>query len=508
MSEAPSRPQVPVAMSRERHACDARARGGACELWLADACAERVNLVAGVAAECCVDLRAEATPRSFASLRVHPLAALIALAAAGSGGDTALADVQRLAAAGITVIAYADGAQYWTLGARCQPLVVGARYLLDSAADDFADQLRRRVIALRDARTEQAAERQRILAAMRTLDIVGASDATFAMMRWLLRASPLSDLPVLIVGESGTGKELVARAIHRLDPKRRRGPFVAVNCAAISPGLAETELFGHRRSAFTGADRDRRGWFRAADGGILFLDELSELSTGVQAKLLRVLQERRLLGVGEDQEVPIDVRVIAASNQDIEQLVARAQFRGDLLHRLNVLPIRIAPLRERSADLRPLVEHLVAKCRSVAAFATTTVDDEFVAALARLALPGNVRELENLVWRALLQKGDDAPLGIADLPPDVWRALCDTAPDVVDDAARGTRRRADVLQLLESHRGNLAGVMNACEKLVLQATLERVHGNQSKAAVLLGVTPRSVYNKLRKHHLADPRAGS
>ena len=151
-----------------------------------------------------------------------------------------------------------------------------------------------------------------------------------------MRVSGFSDLAVLITGESGTEKELMARAIHRLDPKRRTGPFVPINCGALGPGLVESELFGHSRGAFTGADRDRKGLVRAADGGILFLDEIGELGSDVQVKLLRVLQDRRVMMVGTDHDVGVDLRVIAATNRNLELMMQQGQFREDLFHRLNI----------------------------------------------------------------------------------------------------------------------------------------------------------------------------
>ena len=235
---------------------------------------------------------------------------------------------------------------------------------------------------------------------------------------------------------------------------------------------------------------------------MLFLDEVGDLDLGVQAKLLRVLQEKRLLGLGEDHDVSVDVRIIAASNQDLEQLVERLVFREDLLHRVNVLPIRITPLRERPDDLKPLVEHLLAKCRAMVPSCSTAVDPEFIDAVARLQLPGNVRQLENLVWRALLHKTDNGSLSISDLPPEVWLQLCgmSSATPASEAVARPS---SDVIRLLDSSRGNLSSAMNECERLMLQATLTKVRGNQSAAAKLLGLTPRSVYNKLRKHQLGD-----
>ena len=196
---------------------------------------------------------------------------------------------------------------------------------------------------------------------MKRLGSVGESQAMMAVFHTVLRVSPLSDMPVLITGETGTGKELLAHAIHQLDPKRCHGPFIALNCSALSPGLAESELFGHRRGAFTGADRERKGLIRAAEGGVLFLDEIGELDDALQAKLLRVLQENRVLGIGDDQEVAVNVRIIAATNRNLDAMVQQRTFRADLFHRLNVLAIHIPPLRERPADLKPLIEHFLEK---------------------------------------------------------------------------------------------------------------------------------------------------
>ena len=177
----------------------------------------------------------------------------------------------------------------------------------------------------------------------------------------MIRISRVSDVPTYITGETGTGKELLAKAIHSLDAKRRSGPFVAVNCSAISPGLAESELFGHRRGAFTGADRDRKGLIRAAQGGVLFLDEIGDLDAALQTKLLRVLQENRVLAVGEERDVPIDVRVVAASNRNLLAMVANGTFRADLFYRFTVLTVHVPPLRERRADIPPLIAHFVQK---------------------------------------------------------------------------------------------------------------------------------------------------
>jgi transcriptional regulator with PAS, ATPase and Fis domain len=226
----------------------------------------------------------------------------------------------------------------------------------------------------------------------------------------------LSDVPALITGETGTGKELLAHAVHQLDLKRCQGPFIALNCSAINPGLVESELFGHRRGPFTGADRDRKGFIRSAEGGVLFLDEIGERDDALQAKLLRVLQENRVLGVGEDREVAVSVRITAAMNRDLEAMVQLRRLRADLFHRLNIVAIRIPPLGERPADLKPLIKHFLEKYQHLRPACALSVEPEFSEALTQLQLPGNARQLENLVRWALVHKDDDTALNLRDLP--------------------------------------------------------------------------------------------
>jgi transcriptional regulator with PAS, ATPase and Fis domain len=320
----------------------------------------------------------------------------------------------------------------------------------------------------------------------------------------------------LITGETGTGKELLARAIHRLDPKRCQGPFVALNCSAISQGLAESELFGHRRGAFTGAERDRLGWIRAAEGGILFLDEVGELDINLQAKLLRVLQEHRVMGVGEDREVSVSVRMIAATHRNLEAMVHHGTFRADLFHRLHTLVIHIPPLRERPTDLKPLIEHFLAKHQSLQPAGSLSVEPDFIAALMQVDLPGNARQVENLVRWALVNKDNGTSLTLRDLPLAIWQQVSEQGTYSLDQAAPepveqnlltstpGTSHQkipASIVQLLDLNDWNLAHALQHCERLLIEAALHRAHGNQSRAAKLLGITPRSVYNKLHKPHL-------
>ena len=328
--------------------------------------------------------------------------------------------------------------------------------------------------------------------------VVGESRAMLAVFASVLRISPLSDLPTLLTGESGTGKDLLARAIHARDPKRCAGPFVALNCGAIAATLAEAELFGHRRGAFTGADRDRRGLFRAADGGVLFLDEIAELDATVQVKLLRVLQDNRVLSVGDEREAAVSVRVIAATNSDLREMIERRLFRADLFHRLNVVSIHVPPVRERRADIRPLVEHFVRKHHGLSPAASPAIGAEFFDAFGRLDLPGNAREIENLVRSALVHNDGTAPLGLSDLPADVWQQLVQESPAPAVEAGG----REESLTMLEANGWNLSRTLRACERSFIQAAFRVSDGNQSKTARLLGITPRSVYNKLRRHRIA------
>jgi len=410
-----------------------------------------------------------------------------------------LSVIRTLKLKGFKVISYAPGVFSWPIALRCKVLLSGASLLFDSSSPAFSEDLRQTLSKVLQAELEACREEEQIKARMKELGIVGESHEMMSIFRWVMRVSALSDFPVLINGETGTGKELVANALHRLDPKRRAGPFIVANCGAISPGLAESEFFGHRRGAFTGADNERKGLFRSANGGILFLDEVAELNEMLQAKLLRVLQEKRVLGVGFDQEVPIDVRVVAATNRNLEEMVQAGNFREDLYHRLNVLSVNIPPLRERHDDLRPLVEHFLKKYCVLSSNQSTRVSSEFVEALMRIEIPGNVRQLENIVRTAILIKADDSPLGLSDLTPAVWRHISEEEIDVA------TQPRIEVdnyfQNILNENSWNLLRSLDYCERRLLECVLQSAHGNQSQAARLIGITPRSVYNKLHKHKL-------
>ncbi len=446
-----------------------------------------------------------------------PTSCRIALVALGKSLNSTAPELEviaRLRKRGRAVIAYEDDLQKWDVRSKCLPLLAGADHVLDSRNAGFAADLRRLLEEEVQALAQRRLAEQAVQPVMRQHGMVGTSPQMLAVFRKAIRFSSLSDPPILIVGETGTGKELVARAMHRLDPKRKQGAFVAVNCAAISPSLVESEFFGHRRGAFTGAERTRKGLIRAAERGVLFLDEIGELELGLQAKLLRVLQENTVLTVGEEHEVPVNVRFIAATNRDLERMVAELKFRGDLFHRLRVLLIRIPPLRERPSDLAPLVEHFLRKHHNLKAKTPPGVSLDFVEALRQLNLPGNARQVENLVCEALVKHQGDGQLGLNDLPLEVLRRLSEPpelggvpSSNAKTRSTRGLRhstpeQMAEFVNLILDGTGwSLSRAMCEYERLIFWVALQRARGNQSEAARLLGITPRSVYKKLDKYQL-------
>ena len=442
-------------------------------------------------------------------------AAVVALGTYQTDDASASKTVRCMKQAGLSVIAHERGAHAWPVGVRCRALLAGALCVLDSEEAGFEVELQRVLTSVLRQKTCERVDKEHCHALMKTFGIEGESDAIEEAFRQVLRVSRFSDLAVLITGESGTGKELMARAIHQLDPKRRAGPFVAINCGALSPGLVESELFGHSRGAFTGADRDRKGLVRAADGGVLFLDEIGELGSDGQVKLLRVLQDRRVMTIGTDHDVGVDFRVIAATNRNLQRMMPRGQFREDLFHRLNMLSVHLPPLRERVADLKLLISNFLTKYRSVATAKTTAIDPDCIEALAQLDFPGNVRQLENIVRHALLNKVDDRPLTLSDLSPEIWRQLSETRPTSTEQPSRNSHKTpasADISPLILDSVAtlwtqsnptdwNLARVVRHCERMLVEEALRRARGNHSQAARTLGITPRTLYNKLKKHHL-------
>ncbi|MCG8402709.1 MAG: sigma-54-dependent Fis family transcriptional regulator [Firmicutes bacterium] len=295
---------------------------------------------------------------------------------------------------------------------------------------------------------------------------------------------------VILRGESGTGKELFAHAIHQAS--RRQGQFVRVNCAAIPETLLESELFGYVEGAFTGAKRGgRRGYFEEASRGTLFLDEITEITSGVQAKLLRVLQEREIVRVGDNAPVPVDVRVVTATNADLEKLVASGRFRDDLYYRLNVVPINIPPLRRRKTDIPLLVEFILRKLNTEFGRNVANVSGEAMEALMRYHWPGNVRELENVLGRAMISMHfGETIVEFEHLPP----LGLSTGSPVPGDSIRG--------YCFNYNRETYSELRDRWEREVLAATLEHTGGNRTRAAEMLQISLRSLYNKLKKHGLS------
>ena len=291
---------------------------------------------------------------------------------------------------------------------------------------------------------------------------------------------------VLITGESGTGKERIARALHEAS-ERKDKPFLVVNCGAIPETLMEAELFGHERGAFTGAVATRRGIFREAEGGTVLLDEIGELPAALQVKLLRVLQERNVRGVGATTEVPVDVRILAATNRPVEEDVRSGRFRQDLYYRLNVIRIEVPPLRERREDIRPLAEHFLARCCAEQQKEIRGLAPDAVRALEGYAFPGNVRELENVLERAVaLATGHT--VGLGDLPREISGAAAQPTPALVSLTEEGC---------------NLDEILGEVERRMILQALDKSGGVRTQAARLLGVTLRSLRYRLHKHALGD-----
>jgi two-component system response regulator PilR (NtrC family) len=294
-----------------------------------------------------------------------------------------------------------------------------------------------------------------------------------------------SDLPVLIMGESGTGKELIARAIHH-NSRRRRHRLVALNCAGLSESILEDELFGHVRGAFTGADSNKKGLIDVADNGTIFLDEIGEMSPGMQVKLLRVLQDRRYRRVGGTEEISASIRVIAATNRDLAARVAEGQFREDLYYRLNVIPIRLPALRERADDVPLIAEHFLAKFTKEMGKTIVGFSADALERLKTYGWPGNVRELENVVERAVALESAD-------------RIQAETLGDHLSSARSSPAARASVA--VPSAGFNLEHHLQEVERTYVERALRQSGGIQTKAAELLGLSFRQFRYLVKKYNL-------
>jgi sigma-54-specific transcriptional regulator len=324
--------------------------------------------------------------------------------------------------------------------------------------------------------------------------LVFEDDKMKTLLALVHRIAP-SDATALVIGETGTGKELIARHIHELSD-RHAGPFVAVNCAAISESLIESELFGHERGAFTGAVTDRAGWFETAHGGSLFLDEIGDLPLPLQVKLLRVVQERQVVRVGSRQSIAIDVRLIAATNVDLKEAVAAGRFREDLYYRLNVAPVLLPPLRERPGDILPLVHHFLSVYSQRLGYSTANLSPDAIERVLNYPWPGNIRELENAIHHALLVcpgtvvRAEDLHL------PSVRRQRPiqpSAAPE--DDSLDEALHR-----LFDSDRSD---IYQFIDKTVIRSAYEYCEHNQVRTARLLGISRNIIRDRLVRYGLLN-----
>jgi sigma-54 dependent transcriptional regulator len=342
-----------------------------------------------------------------------------------------------------------------------------------------------------------AADPHALALSVRASCLVFEDPASKSLLERVQRIAP-SEATALIIGETGTGKELIARQIHELS-ERRSGPFVAFNCAAISESLMESELFGHERGAFTGAVTSKAGWFETAQGGSLFLDEIGDLPPPLQAKLLRVIQEREVVRVGSRQAIAINVRLITATNVKLDEAVAAGRFREDLYYRLNVASIHLPPLRERQGDISPLAEHFLKVYGTRLSYTTVELAPETVKALLSYQWPGNIRELENSIHHALLicagttVRPEDLRLPTPRSEGRLQSPTTDSAKQSLEDALH---------MLFNEDTPNL---YKWIDETVLRVAYDYCDHNQLRTARLLGISRNIVRDRLIRYGLVTPQ---
>ncbi len=329
-------------------------------------------------------------------------------------------------------------------------------------------------------------------------DIIGDSPATKAMVRMILKVAPTNHT-VLILGESGTGKELVAREIHRHSPRGDQ-PFLAVNCASLTETLLETELFGHEKGAFTDAHQQKKGLFERAHHSTLFLDEIGDTSLALQAKILRALQEREILRVGGTEPLKVDVRIIAATNRNLDQMLIEGKFREDLYYRLKVIPIECPPLRERREDVEKLTVHFVRKAAGAGGRDVKGVEPDALEALRAYDWPGNVRQLEWAMERAVVL-GESDWVELRDLPPEVLQPASVAAVRQLTDAGAETFAAVSSPAMQPVIR---EASWEEHEKAKIFEALDRTNWNITRAAQLLGMTFRTLQYRIEKFGLKRP----
>ncbi len=332
--------------------------------------------------------------------------------------------------------------------------------------------------------------------------LVGRSPAMLRLRQLIERVAP-TDATVLITGESGTGKEMIARELYRASPRRKQ-PFIKVNCAAISQNLIESEFFGHERGAFTGATERREGRFELANQGTLLLDEVSEIPLNLQAKLLRVLQEREFERVGGNRTIKVNVRLLATSNRDLLSYVEKGDLRQDLYYRLNVFPVHVPPLRERGEDILLLAEHFLRRCARKHGIKVNGYSDSARAAIAGYRWPGNVREMQNTVERAVILTENGRPvtasaLGLpGDFPPEEPLPLvAEESPNDFAANLVSTTAAQHPVSVTDSAGGVLP--IAELERQAIRAALRQTEGNRTQAAGLLGISIRTLRNKLQEY---------
>jgi len=328
--------------------------------------------------------------------------------------------------------------------------------------------------------------------------IIGESPALKKVFKILEKVAP-TESTVLVTGESGTGKELLVRALHA-NSKRGDQPFMPINCGAIPKDLIESELFGHEKGAFTHAIKTRSGRFELADGGTIFLDEIGELDLNLQVKILRVIQEKEFERVGGSRTQKVDVRIVAATNRDLEQEVDRGNFREDLFYRLNVIPMRLPPLRERGPDIMVLADYFLRRFCSEKDRELMTIGREARQMLLSYHWPGNVRELENFMERmSILCEGDC--ITPEDLPQKIWTSLGGELPDPAPEAFVEAGFRWPGLADLRDQDMDLKAFLDAVEERLLREALDMADGVKNQAAEILGIKRTTLIEKLKKKNI-------
>ncbi len=403
--------------------------------------------------------------------RERPDLVLTDMAMPGLGGLDLLREVKRLEPAVPVIIITAFG----SIESAVEAMRDGAfDYITKPISNEELSLVVQKALEYKALKDENVRLRLEVKDRFKFENIIGSTPQMKHLYELMGRVAA-RDVTILIQGETGTGKELVARAIH-YNSTRSAGPFVPINCGAIPKDLVESELFGSRKGAYTGATRDRSGRFEQANRGTLFLDEVAELSPDLQVKLLRALEERLVTPLGGEKPIPVDIRIIAASNRSLETAVQEGEFREDIYYRLNVVSILVPPLRERLDDIPLLVQHFLAKFGQP----RCEVDGKVWAVLSRYRWPGNVRQLENVIERALVLQQAPGRLAVGDLPPEV---------------------------VTPSHRPFLAvgefpeqGIdLEENEKLLIQMALARADNNQTRAAELLGISRHVLIYRMQKY---------